>query len=311
LLLKPLKRNTGEAVAAELMSLIALVGPPKILQSDNGPEFANDVMRALVKLLGVQHRFITPYNPRADGKVERSVGTTVMIIKKLLHGSTHHWPLFLPFAQMQFNEKISSLTGSTPFALFFGRRMNPLRDYTNDKDHPQLVDLENWRDHQEKLLSLVYPAISERVKSLKDEMVKRLNKHRRLLTDSIPVGATVMIKDPRRENKFEPKYIGPYTVIRRAQNGAYVLRDQTGDIFDRHVTADQIKLISKKPREVDTRDAEQIYEVDHIVDHRGEAGHYQFLVRWKGYEASDDSWVDEVDFQDNRCIRDYWKRERR
>jgi hypothetical protein len=262
------------------------------------------VIRALVKLLGIQQRFITPYNPRADGKVERSVGSTVLIIKKLLYGSNRHWPLFVPFAQLTFNNKISSLTGSTPFSLFFGRRMNDLKDYTNS-DSPQLLDLNNWKDHQEKLLSLVYPSISNKVKGLKDEMIKRMNKYRRLLTDSIPSGAIVMVKDPHRQDKFEAKYIGPYTVIRRAQNGAYVLKDQTGDIFDRHVTADQLKLVSKSPRLVNEEEENNIYVIDKVVDHRGSPGQYEFLTFWKGYE--DPTWVKEKDFIDTNCIKRYWK----
>ena len=97
-----------------------------------------------------------------------------------------------------------------------------------------------------KILSIIYPAISDRIKGAKDKLAQTLTKHRRmLLPSSIPTGATVMIKDPVRENKFEPKYIGPYIIARRAYNGACVLRDVDGDILDRHVPIDQIKIVSK------------------------------------------------------------------
>ena len=77
-----------------------------------------------------------------------------------------------------------------------------------------------------------------------------------------------MIKDPVRANKFEPKYIGPYTIARRARNGAYVLRDVDGDILDRHVPIDQIKIVSKTSRTKDT----DTYVVDKILKHRGAPG---------------------------------------
>ena len=304
LLLKPMKDITAVSVAKELIDLICLMGPPKIIQSDNGPEFANDTVRAVNKLIGSTHRHITPYNPRADGKVEKSVGTTTMVVKKLLHGSDQVWPLFVPYAQLTYNNKVSSLTGSTPFSLYFGRRMNDLKDYSNDL-MPTPINLDDWKHHQEKLASLVYPAISDKMKVFKSDMIKRMNKHRRLLTESIPSGAIVMVKDPHRENKFEPKYIGPYTVLRRAQNGAYVLRDQTGDIFDRHVTADQLKLIAKSARKKDQEDEGNVYIVDRISDHRGRPGSYEFLTYWKGY--TDPTWVKEQDFIDHACIRKYWK----
>ena len=87
------------------------MGLPKILQSDNGPEFVNEVIRALVKLTGIEHRLISPYNPRADGKVERSIGTTPCLSSRnYLHGTVNHWPMFVPFAQLMFNYKVSTLT---------------------------------------------------------------------------------------------------------------------------------------------------------------------------------------------------------
>ena len=83
-------------------------------------------------------------------------------------------------------------------------------------------------------------------------MITRLNKYRRqLLKTAWPAGATVMMIDPNRQNKLEPKYIGPYTVIRRNRAGNYYLKDATGEPLDRQVPPDQLKLIAKKPRAVD------------------------------------------------------------
>jgi transposase InsO family protein len=330
---EPLVTPSAEEVAQKLLKVIQVLGPPKILQSDNGPEFSNDTIRALVRLMGVQHRLIAPYNPRADGKVERTIGTVSLMVKKLLHGTTRHWPLFLPFAQLHYNDKISSLTGSTPFALFFARPMNAFVDHTQTPavQVERHIDLDSWREHQEKILSLVYPAIAERVGSLKDAMVLRLNKYRRLLTESIPTGAVVMVRDPHRTTKQEPAYIGPYTVVRRTQNGTYVLKDQLNDLFDRHVPVDQLKLISKAPsakaaaahaeqkREVQESEATEsaasadqaqptdrdIYEVSHVADHRGSPGQYEFLTYWKGY--AEPTWVAEEKFIDHACITKYWK----
>jgi hypothetical protein len=168
-----------------------------------------------------------------------------------------------------------------------------------------MIDLNDWRRHQEMLVSLVYPAISDRVRSLKDAMMKRLDKHRRLLTESIPTGAVVMVKDPNRGSKLDPVYMGPYTIVRRTQNGTYVLKDQLNDLFDRHVPADQLKLISKTPRPVDQSDAEKVYEVERVSDHRGKPGEMEFLTHWKGY--SEPTWVRESDFIEHDCIKKYWK----
>lgn len=305
-ILRPLKTTTAEVVANELWSIFAIIGWPKVLQSDNGPEFVNEVLRALVKLIGIEHRFITPYNPRADGKVERSIGTVMLIIKKLLNGTSNHWPLFVNFAQLTFNNKVSSLTGSTPFALMFGRSLNELKDYTTTPITS--ISMDDWKDHQEKILSLIYPAISDRISSGKNQLMQSLNVQRRqLLPTAFPNGSTVMIVDQTRGNKFEPKYVGPYTILRRSRGGAYVLKDMTGDLLDRRVTSDQMKLVRRGAREVDAN--KPIYEVDSVMDHRGESGHYEYLVHWKNYGEEDDSWEPAANFLDNKVIQDYWKKQ--
>jgi hypothetical protein len=304
-ILRPLKTNDAASVARKLWKLFCMFGLPKIIQSDNGPEFVNDILRCLVKITGIDHRLISPYNPRADGKVERSIGSVMSIIKKLLHGSVQHWPLFVPFAQLSFNRKISSLTSSSPFSLMFGRALNEMKDYTTST--PSSINLDDWKGHQEKIVSLIYPSINEKVLVGKDKMITNLNKHRRvLLANSIPVGSTVMLLDPVRKNKFEPKYVGPYNVIRRSHNGNYVLKDMTGDILDRHVPADQLKLISKK--EKNKNKSGQVYEIESIINHKGEPGSYEYLVKWKGYDVTESSWEPQNNFLDDSLIRSYWKK---
>jgi len=168
------------------------------------------------------------------------------------------------------------------------------------------VSLDDWKEHQEKILSLIYPAVGERILKAKDKMTQTLNKHRRvLLGEKIPAGATVMLKDPLRRDKFEPKYVGPYTVVRRTHAGTFVLKDLTGDILDRHVPLDQLKLISRKARHKDSNG--DVFEVRGVVDHRGEPGHYEYLTTWKGYSDAEATWEPASSFLDDAFIRAYWR----
>ena len=300
-LLRPIRTNSAEIIANELWSVFSIFGLPRIIQSDNGSEFVNAVVRCLVKLIGVEHRFISPYNPRADGKVERCIGSVMSIIKKLLNGTNQFWPLFTNFAQYSFNLKIASLTGSSPFSLMFGRTPTPMADHSGSE--PQPVDLQDWKRHQEKILSLIYPAVATRVLDKKNKMIQQLDRHRKqLLESSIPAGTTVMLKDPIRQNKFEPKYVGPYHVVRRTRNGTYLLKDAAGDNLDRGVPIDQLKILKRKPAT-----KKVFYEVDKILQHRGESGSYTYLTKWKGYD--DDTWEPAASFMDHAPIKAYWKQQ--
>jgi hypothetical protein len=303
--LRAVKDTTAVTIAQQLWEIFSILGFPKILQSDNGPEYVSDVIRALLQLTGMEQRLISPYNPRADGKVERAIGVVVMIIKKMLHGTSNHWPLFVPFAQLSYNSKVSSLTASSPFALMFAREPNALCDYTGEE--PEQVNLDDWNEYQRKVISVIYPAVSDRVMSRKLRQSDQINRTHRLISpQSLPSGATVMIKDPVRQNKFEPTYIGPYTILRRSRGGAYVLKDATGDLLDRHVPADQMKLIARRRRRIDID--QPVYEVQSILDHRGSPGSYEYLVHWKGYDQpTDNTWEPAVSFLDHRVIESYWR----
>ena len=40
------------------------MGLPRILTSDQGGEFRNEIDKNIMKLLGIKHHFITPYHPQ-------------------------------------------------------------------------------------------------------------------------------------------------------------------------------------------------------------------------------------------------------
>ena len=304
-LLRSMTTTSAHEVAQQLFDVFTTFGPPRILQSDNGPEFVNDVIRALVKLTGLDHRLISPYNPRADGKVERTIGTVTKAIMKMLHGTDTLWNTMLPYVQYCYNSKVSSLTSSTPASLMFGRTMNDFKDYTGT-DEPTIVTTDNWRQHQEKMLATIYPAITDRTRTSKTKMIQTWNKQRRLLlNNALPNGAIVMLTDQTRQNKFEPKYVGPYHIVRRTRNhGNYVLRDpSTGEVLDRNVPPDQLKLVSKKPRPSDLKDNQ--FEVSQILKHRGSPGKFEYFVKWKHY--NDRTWEPASSFLDDTVIKNYWK----
>lgn len=300
--LKAIRDEEATTVAQVLFDTFMLIGIPRILQSDNGPQFVSDTLRALNSLLGIQSRFISAYNPRVDGKVERSIGTVMGSIKKLLHGTDKHWPLFLNFAQYAYNTKVATLTASSPFVLFFNRMPNEIRDYSKDSDNPSSISLNEWQEHQQRCISVIYPAIDERIRTMSMAMRQHLNKSRRTLLHSLPIGSIVMLKDPHRQNKREPTYIGPYQIARRTQNGLYVLRDHDNDILDRMVPMDQLKVVSRQAGFMDN-----IYTVRKVIDHRGEAGAYEYLIDWKGYGPNDRTWEKASNILDADCIKSYWE----
>jgi transposase InsO family protein len=166
ILLAPLQNATAELVAKALWRIFSIMGPPVVLQSDNDPAFTGAVVNSLCRLLGIEQRMITAYHPEADGKVENIIGTVKSTLAKILRGYDTMWPCYVPGTQMAYNDKITRLTGSSPYSLMFGKLMNVFRDY--NQEHQPVITRETeehllkWKEHQDKILSLIYPAISVR-----------------------------------------------------------------------------------------------------------------------------------------------------
>jgi hypothetical protein len=241
--------------------------------------------------------------------VERCIGSVKQVVYKLLHGTDAYWPLFLPFAQLTFNSKISALTGSAPFVLFFNRPVNTLNDYSKSVPVSINVGLDDWKEQQEKMIALIYPSIRTRISENKTKMVERLDASRRLLVEkAIVAGTCVMLKDQLKGDKYGPNYVGPYFVVRRTRAGTYVLRDSTGDILDRRVPIDQLHALPKRREHILQRDKETSYAVERVIGHRGDVAHREYRVKWKGFDESWDTWEPAKNFQDTQCIRDYWNR---
>ncbi len=318
-ILRAVKDTSAQSTARTLWDIFSIIGLPRILQSDNGDAFSSQLMHAFTHMLGVPHRFIAAYNPRADGKVERVVRTIKTTIMKLMRGANIFWPFHLAYVQYAYNDKIHTLTGSSPFSLMFGRSPNVPADFTHTATTTP-IDISNaritWRQHQQQLVSLIFPAINQRVTAAQQKYIDRLNTTRNIITHSLPPGTRVMLKDPAYildksiKPGREPTYMGAYTIIRRLPTGPYIVKDDTDVVIDRPVPLDQMRVLPARPPSTHTNDDDDtdIYEVDRIIDHRIVDGHsLEYKVKWKKYPLEQATWEKENNIIDTHCIHLYFK----
>ncbi len=76
----PLRNKEATTVAAAIETIFAESGAPAVMQTDNGGEFEQEFGKALERW-GVQHARSRPYNPQANGQIERFNGT----LKRMIH----------------------------------------------------------------------------------------------------------------------------------------------------------------------------------------------------------------------------------
>jgi transposase InsO family protein len=133
-LLRVLRNKTMHVVAKELFHVFTDFGFPKIMQSDNGTEFVNKLIKWICLMSCIDHRLISAYHPRGNGLAERNVQTASQAIYKQLFGKLDKWDFYVKATQLFMNERVTRIHGSTPFSLMFARSSNQLKNYSNSSN---------------------------------------------------------------------------------------------------------------------------------------------------------------------------------
>ena len=141
---------------------------------------------------------------------------------------------------------------------------------------------------------------SERARTI---MKTQYDKHRRTLMEYQPGDmvwlSAAHIPSNRPSKKLDHKFLGPYKVVRKMGASAYQLTTQGQTT--RHATFNEQLLkpykkggypsqVSDPPPPAELKDGEDEWEVESVKDSRYSRGQLQYLVHWKGYDVSEDTW---------------------
>jgi len=239
-LLRTLKTKSADEVSSVLIKIFSEYGFPDVLISDNGKEFVNNIIKKIDGAFKISHSFSIPYYHEGNGLVERENRTvlcmTLKIIRENLNGKIENWDRIIPQIQFFINQKVNLISGTNPFCLFYGRiayNCNQLKDWGIDigknlKLQTDLVKenneiLSNW----ELINKVIFEDVLERRNKKLKKDNERINKSRKLKT--YKVGEVVMVLN-KRTNKTQPKWCGPFKVLKIA-NGKHVLGDRNGQVL--------------------------------------------------------------------------------
>lgn len=120
-------------------------GIPEQFISDNGPQYISDEFDKFAKDWDFEHLTISPYNSKANGKVENAVKKAKRILKKCKKSNTD-----IQLALLDQRNTPTEGIGSSPVQRLMNRRTRTLLPTTSSLLQPRSVNVEQERDKMKK-----------------------------------------------------------------------------------------------------------------------------------------------------------------
>ena len=327
----PMKSKRAECVAWKLLKhYYALFGPPRVILSDQGTEFAGEAVRELNAALKVAARRTSPYNPACNGLAERQNQT---VCNKLAHYANREqtdWHKFAPQVAAAYNGSVHHVTQMTPNFLVFGEeRDDALSATLGRSERRSRQELKEARRKINEALSRGRQFALKATEAAQDRRQEDAAKKYPPTPDFEP-GQAVMVFYPnlRAEgagSHLAARWAGPFRILRKMSPQLYSVEMwRRGERLEQRISARRLKLmplrtewdigggdlagyLAKVPppegadafldgeEGVDWSAGEREFELERIGDYRvttTEAGglREEFLCYWKGFGDAAASW---------------------
>ena len=140
-----------------------LHGVPRMIFSNQGPQFVLKFMEKFTKVLGTKRKLSIAYHSQTDGQMERINQEIGTFLQHYMNYQQDDWMDWLATVEFSYNDKKHAATGKTPFELNFGR--HPWKgDLMVQTGIPQV---EEFMTHLQKSWEYAAHAMKESQKSMK------------------------------------------------------------------------------------------------------------------------------------------------
>ena len=260
------------------------------LISDRGPQFASAFARELARLLQYDVKLSTAYHPQTDGQTERTNQEVETYLCIFCANNPRKWTDFLPTAEFHHNSIPHSSTKVSPFSLLHGyepRAYPPLGKTFIPALENRLTTLEEARRE-----ALAAHETAHRI--MREQNTRNFSPWK--VGDKVWLEATnLCLNYPLR--KLAPKRQGPFEIAQVLSPLTYCLRLPSTwkihDVFHASLLLPYKETETHGPNfpkpPPDLIGAEEEYEVERIVSHRGPSGRRKYLTAWKGYPSSENT----------------------
>ena len=202
-------------------------GAPERIISDRGTQLTSDIFRDVTDLLGMKQSMTSGYHPQADGQAERTIGTLIRTLSKMVGTNQQEWDLLIPYALWAYRTAVHATTKETPFFLVYGRQ--PI--------NPADFRIRQWME-EHRDVSEYTKETAQRLIDAQERVIQAVNKAKaydkgRFDADKVDstfkVGEIVWFEQEKvpgdQNRKLAAKYIGPYKIT-KVENKSHDLNVQ-------------------------------------------------------------------------------------
>jgi len=206
-----------DVLSAFLDTSVASYGIPDSVLSDSGPQFAAVLWQGVLKALGIDTNYATPYHPQTNGQVERFNKTLVKQLRHYVNDHVVTWSRYLRVVVTAYISQVHGSTGHVPFAFVSPGRLTPvaIELLTARADTGEVVTPVRAKEHFLRRLDALIPLVRDAIEKAQARYKRAFDKRVQARREALRVGDWVFVKSHENQGgKLFFKTLGPYQVLK-------------------------------------------------------------------------------------------------
>ena len=203
----------------------------KVIRSDLGTEFCNSIFEELMDFCQIKHNKSAGYRPQTIGGLERNHRVLNEYLRHYLNEGQTNWPQLIKSYVFAYNTTPNStISDYTPYELVYGK-LPVLPDYLHFTRVEPVYDIENYA----KLLKIQLHTtqLQARTHLLNDKLERKRKYDEKSVPLKVELGDAVKVINEAR-TKLDPKYKGPYRVVRLETPNVYLQKPDGSKVIKVH-----------------------------------------------------------------------------